>query len=110
MTDFEKEQVPLPSYAQAQNAGPIQTSTDPDEIRPDYSFPEKFRVGSWNTPPLVRSKQLKAHLTLLRSFYALRERAEGTDFAQVSHNPPESLKERRWAFFIGYAVERCVSL
>jgi hypothetical protein len=72
-----------------------------------YPFPKQFRVGWSYVSPLITSGQLKAHLALLRAFYALRAKAEDTKFPQVPPHPSHTLKSRRWAFLVAYAVERC---
>lgn len=73
---------------------------------PEYSTPHTFFIGPRQTPPLVTVDQLKAHLSLLKLFLHLRAKAEVLELPQIPSQPTQSLKERRWSFFVSYAVER----
>jgi hypothetical protein len=80
---------------------------------PAYAFPETFAIGTKRTSAaLVDSAQLKGHLALLHAFAELRKQVDGLDkHAQTEHQVliPDD-KERRWAWFVGLAVERLVAL
>jgi hypothetical protein len=79
-----------------------------NDLPPAYTFPTSFKIGRKRTDcALVNTDQLKGHLALLRAFYGLRLQVEeGKD-----HRLPQSVRdtdsaERRWAWFVGLAVER----
>lgn len=75
---------------------------------PAYTFPSTFTIGSKRTvAPLVNSAQLKGHLALLHAFAELRSQIDGLDGQVKAVLPlmPDD-KERRWAWFVGLAVER----
>jgi hypothetical protein len=80
-------------------------------LSPPYISPTTtFAIGANSiSVPLVNTDQLKGHLSLLGAFYALRTRAQ----AEADNSPPLSDKEtpdeageRKWARFVGFAVER----
>ncbi|RDB24427.1 hypothetical protein Hypma_008478 [Hypsizygus marmoreus] len=74
----------------------------------EYPYPELFHVGRWPTSPLIDVAQLKGHLTLLREFASLKSTVDALEHnagkACLDQMPEE--KDRRWAWFIGRAVER----
>ncbi|KAF9463653.1 hypothetical protein BDZ94DRAFT_1258236 [Collybia nuda] len=79
-----------------------------DDVPPVYAFPAIFTIGSKCTSaPLVDSAQLKGHLALLHAFVGLRQRVDDFDgyVKQAIPLMPDDL-ERRWAWFVGLAVER----
>lgn len=90
---------------------PLYTSQPTNEdAPPSYAFPETFRIGFKRTSaPLVDSAQLKGHLALLDAFVELRKLVDGfgEDVKSAIPQMPDDV-ERRWAWFVGLAVERCV--
>ncbi|KAJ6570975.1 hypothetical protein DFH09DRAFT_1362572 [Mycena vulgaris] len=77
------------------------------EAPPAYTFPTSFPLGGrYTTTPLVDVRQLKDHLVLLRAFTKLKTKVEAlaNRDAGIPHMPSD--KERRWAWFLGLAVER----
>jgi hypothetical protein len=85
----------------------LQAPADP----PTYPFPSSFQIGVLHTRnPLITPDQLKGHLALLRSFWALRVSVEGSEQVKVDGRIPDWAlkfdKEARWAWFVGLAVER----
>ncbi|KAF9463652.1 hypothetical protein BDZ94DRAFT_1192440, partial [Collybia nuda] len=79
-----------------------------EDVPSAYAFPATFIIGSKRTSaPLVNSAQLKGHLALLHAFARLRQRVDGFDgyVKQAIPLMPDDL-ERRWAWFVGLAVER----
>jgi len=93
------------------------------ESPPAYIFPATLTIGSHRiNDPLVNTAQLKGHLSLLGAFYTLRVRVEsiggdssgndnlGADkFPTLFDKVTAEARERRWALFVGLAVERCVT-
>ncbi|KAI0050300.1 hypothetical protein FA95DRAFT_1603654 [Auriscalpium vulgare] len=69
-------------------------------------FPGVYRIGTANLQvPLVKVKHLQCHLNLLGAFAQLRQEVEASDAAL----PEAAMRletERRWAWFVGLAVER----
>lgn len=67
-------------------------------------------IGSWPNNPLqvVEVAELKGHLALLRAFASLRASVEGLEPSQLNVWNVQMLedKDRRWARFVGQAVER----
>ena len=92
------EQIP-PSYSN--------TTTeveDCDVSLPTYTAPRQFNIGSQCTSePLINISQVKGHLILLHAFAEFRKQVEGLQ--EAIPNMPVDL-ERRWAWFVGLAVER----
>jgi hypothetical protein len=82
----------------------INASADTHEAPPAYSFPEAFTIGGRTTKPFVNVSQIKDHLALLHAFAELKISVEGITTTEILHLPPD--KERRWAWFVGLAVER----
>jgi len=73
---------------------------------PNYTPPTKFTVGSsTTTQPLVRVVEVKGHLALLHAFSELKNQVDALE-VPVPHVPAD--KERKWAWFVALAVERCV--
>ena len=72
-----------------------------DTPPPPYTFPTTFLVGKKRTEPFVTKEQLKGHLALLREFASLRSQIDVLDAGTMLEN-----KEKRWAWFVGLAVER----
>ncbi|KAF8191598.1 hypothetical protein K438DRAFT_1591296 [Mycena galopus ATCC 62051] len=60
--------------------------------------------GHPKTKPFVHASQIKDHLALLNAFAELKISVEGMTNAGIRHLPSDN--ERRWALFIGMAVER----
>ncbi|KAF8189720.1 hypothetical protein BJ912DRAFT_1058966 [Pholiota molesta] len=75
-----------------------------DELPPTYTPPTNFKIGIKTTAePLVSIQQIKGHLALLNAFSELRNSIEGAEIS-VPYVPND--KERKWAWFVGLAVER----
>jgi hypothetical protein len=97
-------------------APPSYTSPDPPKINapsssgandapPAYSFPDAFTIGGGRTTkPLIDASQIKDHLALLNAFAELKISVEEMADPGIPHLPSD--KERRWAWFVGLAVER----
>lgn len=72
---------------------------------PAYTPPSSYWVGVANTRlPFVHVPQIKDHLALLHAFSELKIQVEGLPDADIPLLPSD--KERRWACFVGFAVER----
>jgi len=69
--------------------------------------PETYPIGKTRTQPLVFISEVRGHLALLRAFAALRAQIDACDVNTEHAVPfmPED-RERRWAWFVGLAVER----
>lgn len=95
---------PLPAYNAAprtHGSGPSNPTAQP----PDYTFPTRFEIGGSLTDGLlVDIPQIKGHLALLDAFANLKKEVEETDIP-IPDMPFD--KEKRWAWFVGLAVERC---
>lgn len=75
---------------------------------PNYTLPVNFSIGDRHTEaPLVTVTQLKGHLALLHAFAVLRSQIDALDKNRDHVIPmlPDD-KERRWNWFVGFAVER----
>ncbi|KAG5637806.1 hypothetical protein H0H81_003138 [Sphagnurus paluster] len=75
---------------------------------PSYAFPQTFNIGKNRTnAPLVSSAQVKGHLALLHAFAKLRAEIDTLDDNTQRLLPfiPTD-KDRRWAWFVGLAVDR----
>ncbi|RDB14774.1 hypothetical protein Hypma_016304 [Hypsizygus marmoreus] len=75
---------------------------------PSYAFPVTFSIGQERTNgPLINRSQIKGHLALLHAFYRLRTDIDALDARAKTRLPfmPDD-KDRRWAWFVGLAVER----
>jgi hypothetical protein len=95
---------PPPAY----NSSTRSELVDPQvqEFPPTYTPPTNFKIGiKTTTEPLVSIQQIKGHLALLNAFSELRNSIEGAEIS-VPYVPND--KERKWAWFVGLAVERCV--
>ncbi|KII94204.1 hypothetical protein PLICRDRAFT_419726 [Plicaturopsis crispa FD-325 SS-3] len=80
---------------------------DPSAEPPTYTFPKTFKIGSSTTTgPLVQPDQLKGHLGLLHAFYSLRCQVEEGSDPRLPEWSTKVDPERRWAWFVGLAVER----
>ncbi|CAA7259468.1 unnamed protein product [Cyclocybe aegerita] len=67
-------------------------------------IPSEYTIGHGQTTrPLVKLREIKGHLALLHLLAVLRLRIESLEVS-VLHMPSDS--ERRWAWFVGLAVER----
>ena len=101
----------LPAYSRvAQPGSPLLDQTADDLVLPRYTFPTKFKVGRVFTDGLlVNIDQIKGHLALLYAFSNLKAEVDELDLG--IQNIPDD-REKRWAWFVGLAVERyvCVSL
>ena len=76
---------------------------------PPYTAPKAYRIGRSTFPdPLVSIPQVKAHLSLLRAFKALRTTVEEPDATVLGLTGvvKELPKDKRWTWFVGLAVER----
>lgn len=112
---------PLKRFESAASVGTVPPAysakaEQPPAYPPAYSHaPVSHSIGGKTlTAPLVQVQDLKAHLCLLRAFKNLRIAVEadpGTG-SQTSHWPELAKKldgPRRWTWFLGLAVDRCVS-
>ncbi|GLB34355.1 putative glycine-rich domain-containing protein-like [Lyophyllum shimeji] len=74
---------------------------------PDASAPITYPVGKARTQPLVFVSEVRGHLALLRAFAALRAQIDAYD-PSTEFAPPfmPDDQDRRWAWFVGLAVER----
>ena len=80
---------------------------------PPYAPPRTYTVGTHTlAAPLVQPRELRAHLALLRAFAGLRATvARGAfEFAFWPALVDELDAAQRWAWVVGLAVDRCVSL
>ncbi|KAG5637812.1 hypothetical protein H0H81_003144 [Sphagnurus paluster] len=79
---------------------------------PNYVFPQTFPISELCTSaPLVSTVQVKGHLALLHAFAKLRAEIDALDVSaqkRLPLIPPDT--ERRWTWFVGLAVERCVKI
>ncbi|KAJ6555800.1 hypothetical protein B0H19DRAFT_1151153 [Mycena capillaripes] len=71
---------------------------------PPYNAPTAFTIGCHTTGPFVRTQQLKEHLALLHAFADLKTKVEALADGEIAQMPSDT--ERRWAWFVGLAVER----
>lgn len=98
-----------PSYAQASNAGgssrPIASRPGSSSHTPSVSRPS-FSIGRKQTPALITTTDLKAHLVLLRAFYELREqiRLRASKSSATAENRLSF--EQEWRVFLFRAVWR----
>ncbi|KAG5636119.1 hypothetical protein H0H81_009051 [Sphagnurus paluster] len=95
---------PAPALAQPSSSSepPSYPANDPP---PSYDFPETFTIGQKRTVrPLVSSQQVKGHLALLHAFVMLRTEIDTLDDNTLPFIPTDT--DRRWAWFVGLAVER----
>ena len=95
----EANAAPPPAYTTRRP--PSLNTADASVPPPEYTFPATFSVGSGRTTPFVDSEQVKGHLALLCAFALLRSRVDA-----MTADPMLEDKDRKWAFFIGLAVER----
>ncbi|KAF9461936.1 hypothetical protein BDZ94DRAFT_769324 [Collybia nuda] len=75
---------------------------------PGYYFPSHFQIGMWSTEALVNVSNVKSHLVLLHAFATLRLMVDSLEQSSMPvwlDKMPED-KGKRWAWFIGRAVER----
>lgn len=94
----------LPAYSRAAGSNLTPTHVGDDALLPEYTFPTRFKVGGAFTDGLlVNIEQIKGHLALLNAFSNLKTQVEGLalENSYMSRDP-----ERRWAWFVGLAVER----
>ena len=100
--------VPPPAYnATSVESRPVDPRVQ-DNVLPDYTPPTQFTIGGSKTPaPLVSIAQIKGHLALLHAFAELKKKVESTEFS-LPNIPKE--EDRKWAWFVALAVERCVLL
>ena len=95
----------LPAYSRIAQSGstPLDGASD-DLLLPHYSFPKRFKVGRVFTDGLlVDIEQIKGHLALLNAFSNLKAQVEGL-IPGIKDMPID--REKRWAWFVGLAVER----
>ncbi|KAF7294634.1 hypothetical protein MIND_01000000 [Mycena indigotica] len=77
------------------------------EAPPAYSAPDTFNVGGKQTKrPFVNVSQLKGHLALMHEFAELKLKVEGLSAQEATVQRLPTDKDRRWAYFVGLAVER----
>ncbi|KAJ7063619.1 hypothetical protein C8F01DRAFT_1133725 [Mycena amicta] len=98
------EASPPPQYTQRTSAD---APAGAAEAPPEYTFPDTFNIGGKQTQrPFVNAAQLKDHLALLNAFAELKLKVEALtpEGATAIHLPSD--KDRRWAYFVGLAVER----
>ena len=91
------------------DAPPGYTSLPPTQVPPPptYTVPTRFTIGqSLTDGPLVSVPEIKAHLALLHAFAELKDSVDAVKRPIVVNVPQD--KEKRWAWFVGCAVERCV--
>jgi hypothetical protein len=106
------EPVPPPAYGNGDGTSGAAntTTTDPTSNAtppPNYAFPTAFVIMDHRTAPLVTSSMLKRHLALLNAFALLRKSIEEIDDpAQEPVKPWPAEKERRWSWFVAFAVDR----
>lgn len=96
----------LPSYsAPRATASPYNENVDP----PAYTQSKSYPVGGQNADLFVSERQLKAHLKLLGAFWELKQQVvEGRFGVSNTKLLEQKDPERRWAWFVGLAVERYV--
>ena len=94
----------LPAYSTTAYSS-IGDSDVPPQV---YTVPTQFNIGSQCIPePLVNISQVKGHLALLHAFVELKKQVE--ELQEAIPQMPADL-EKRWAWFVGLAVERSVSI
>ena len=71
----------------------------------NYNPPTKFKIGDSTTDALVNIAQIKSHLTLLHALAELKNNVDSVTAPDILNVPMD--KEKRWAWFVGCAVERC---
>jgi hypothetical protein len=75
---------------------------------PTSTVPTRFTIGqSLTDGPLVSIPEIKAHLALLHAFAELKNSVDAVKVPIVLNVPQD--QEKRWAWFVGCAVERCVN-
>lgn len=78
-----------------------------DQPPPPYIFPSRFTIGHETTyGPLVPLEAVKSHLLISGEFAELKDRVEILDVSNILSVEVPKEKERRWAWFVGLAVER----
>ncbi|KAK7442082.1 hypothetical protein VKT23_016357 [Stygiomarasmius scandens] len=93
-----------PAYFNPQNDS---VSSTPSSSRLSTSF----TVGSKLTPQLVSAAEVQGHLALLHAFAEFKAKVDNllgedaSEHVSVSSLMPQD-KEKRWAWFVGLAVER----
>jgi hypothetical protein len=102
------EAAPPPSYTSADPPSINTPSDAAPDAPPAYSSPTAFVIGIHTTKPFISAPQIKDHLALLHAFAELKIKVEGISDLGVPHLPSD--KDRRWAWFVGIAVERSVLL
>ncbi|OBZ74115.1 hypothetical protein A0H81_06465 [Grifola frondosa] len=93
----------------AQHKSPPSYSTEFDISTPPpaYNAPVAYKIGSSTlSSPLVDVHQLKAHLSLLRAFRALRIAIEAGEGVHLPELVIPLDGAHRWAWFVGLAVDR----
>ena len=81
------------------------------ELPPPYRAPVAYAIGDTVLhTPLINIGQLKAHLALLRAFKRLKTSIQdrSPDELHLPLEVHELDKDKRWTWFVGLAVERCV--
>ena len=97
----------LPADAATSPSGSTPANEGDDALLLQYTFPTKFNIGGVFTDGLlVNIEQIKGHLALLNAFSNWKAEVENLRSDSI-HNMPGN-REKRWAWFVGLAAERCV--
>ena len=98
---------PLPAYNSPAPGQQVDNDNTESLPPPNYTPPNKFTIGSsTTTQPLVRIVKVKGHLALLHAFSELKNQVDALEVSVPPHVPAD--KEKKWAWFVALAVERCV--
>jgi hypothetical protein len=92
-----------PAYS---DIAPTTSEARPNISPPIYTFPTTFVIGPYSVNALVTPEQLKGHLAILRTFYALRSYVEEAKDDRFPDWAKKLEPERRWAWFVTLAVHR----
>ena len=99
----------LPAYSANAQPGFTPANGGDDALLPQYTFPTKFKIGAFFTDGLlVNIEQIKGHLALLHAFSNLKVEVENLPSGSIVNMPGN--REQRWAWFVGLAAERYVSI
>jgi hypothetical protein len=107
----DEENSSPPDYlASTKRKGLKGLETPPPEY---YGTPSSFRISAHTLDtPLVTSKDMLLHLSLLRAFYRLRMRVEDERLWRDAVESPHGLEAsrldgpQRWSWFISLTMER----
>ena len=98
-----------PRYSTLQPLSSVLRRREEEVPPPPYHAPTRYAIGDTVLDaPLVSIHQLKGHLALLRAFKALKTNIQDKrpDELQLPAAVNELDKDKRWAWFVGLAVER----